>query len=214
MNRAARVFLCAGMLLVVACGGEQGAESGEQVAPPSDPTQEQGAESGERTAPPSDPTQEQGAESGERTAPSTTGGQRPVETLSGRILETGPEPGAVTLQLDDSTSINLVGDLQSELHNLSGATVSVEGRRGTEHPTLGTFDVYRYWITSIDGVRPEVGIFESYETSWFLLVGDTPVALADVPDDLKTRDGALIWIIGERTPTRLRVQSYGVIKPK
>lgn len=197
MNRAARVFLCAGMLLVVACGGEQGAGSGEQAAPPSDPTQEQGAESGERTTPP--PTQ----------------AERPVETLSGRILETGPDPGvAVTLQLDDSTSINLVGDLESELHNLSGATVSVEGRRSTEHPTLGTFDVYRYWITSIDGVKPEVGIFESYETEWFLLVGDTPVALANVPDDLKTRDGALIWIIGERTPTRLRVQRYGIIKPK
>jgi hypothetical protein len=138
-----------------------------------------------------------------------------IERLQGRLLETGPDPMVgVTLQLEDGSSVNLIGDLESELHRLSGATVAVTGRRRTDHPTLGTFAVHRYEILSIEGVKPEVGIIESYETEWFLLIDDTPVALAEVPDDLKTRDGAKVWIIGERTQTRLRIQSYGIIRER
>jgi len=189
------------IVAALACGdrsGEQGAESGEQPAPSRADTAEQGAMSGERTTPP----------------PAGLVEEKAIENLNGRILMTGPDPGVVTLQLADGSSVNLVGDFERELHNLSGATVSVEGRRTSDHPTLGTFDVYGYEISSIDGAKPEVGIFESYETSWFLLVDDKPVALADVPDGLKTHDGAKVWIVGERTRTRLRVQSYGIIRER
>jgi hypothetical protein len=137
-----------------------------------------------------------------------------IETLSGRLVETGPDPGVVTLQLADGSSVNLVGDLESELRNLSGATVSVEGRRASDHPTLGTFDVYGYEISSIEGAKPEVGIFESNDTEWVLLINGEPVTLANVPDGLKTHDGARVWIIGERTRTRLTVQSYGIIRER
>ncbi len=185
------------ILAAVACGGE----SGEQQAGSREP----GAESETGDSAVGDTSM--AAES----APA----QPQIEVLRGRLLETGPDPMVgVTLQLEGGSSTNLIGELESELHRLSGATVAVTGRRRTEHPTLGTFDVHSYEISSIEGVKPAVGIIESYDTEWFLLIGDTPVALADVPDDLKSRDGAKVWIIGERTATRLRIQSYGVIRNK
>ena len=195
MISAARSYLVASVLMAVACGSERGAGSGMADDSATDSIQ----------VPETSVT-----DSGALQVP-----QPQIERLQGRLLETGPDPMvAVTLQLDDGGSVNLIGDFESELHRLSGATVAVTGTRRTDHPTLGTFAVRRYEILSIEGVKPEVGIIESYETEWFLLIDDTPVALADVPDDLKTRDGAKVWIIGERTQTRLRIQSYGIIRER
>ncbi len=195
MISAARSYLVALVLMAVACGRERGPGSGM-----ADDSATESIQVPETSV----------TDSGALQVP-----QPQIERLQGRLLETGPDPMvAVTLQLEDGSSVNLIGDLESELHRLSGATVAVTSRRRTDHPTLGTFDVSRYEISSIEGVKPEVGILESYDTEWFLLIGDQPVALYDVPDDLKTRDGAKVWIIGERTQTWLRIQSYGIIRER
>ncbi len=201
MMTAARSHLVALVLVTVACGGESG---------------ERGAGSGLAEDSLASADTLPASEEPSATDPGAMRAAPPqIERLQGRLFETGPDPMVgVTLQLEDGSSVNLIGDFESELHRLSGATVAVTGTRRTDHPTLGTFAVRRYEILSIEGVKPEVGIIESYETEWFLLIDDTPVALAEVPDDLKTRDGAKVWIIGERTQTRLRIQSYGIIRER
>jgi len=203
VNGATRACLGVGTLLLIACGGERAADDRSSGA----------AEDRSLDADSSAAAEDSMVED-TLTATNPIPASTAIETLNGRIVITGPDPGVVTLQMADGSSVNLVGDFERELHNVSGATVLVEGRRTRDDPTLGTFDVYGYEISSIDGAKPEVGIFESYDTSWFLLVDDKPVALADVPDGLKTQDGAKVWIVGERTRTRLRVQSYGIIRER
>ena len=134
-----------------------------------------------------------------------------LETLTGRILITGTaQLEFVTLQIDGGGSVNLGGALSSELRQLSGAMVSVEGSRTGASPLEG-FEATAYEVTSIDGQRPSVGILQERDGGFTIAAAET-VRLAGIPDALRGQVGAKVWVVGRQTDSGLQVQSYGVIR--
>jgi len=131
--------------------------------------------------------------------------------LSGKVLVTGSQPHTtVTLVPDQGQGVTLVGDLQGELARLSGAEVRVRGaQRG--NPPAGSFEVESYVVTGIDGEVPTVGILTATGDA-LTLVGTDTVELADVPDELRDRTGAKVWIVGPVAAGKLAVQSYGILR--
>ena len=134
-----------------------------------------------------------------------------LETLTGQILITGTaQLEFVTLQIDGGGAVNLSGALSSELRQLSGAMVSVEGSRTGANPLEG-FEANAYEVTSIDGERPSVGILQERDGGFAIAAAET-VRLAGIPDALRGQVGAKVWVVGRQTGSGLQVQSYGVIR--
>ena len=134
-----------------------------------------------------------------------------LETLTGQILITGTaQLEFVTLQIDGGGAVNLSGALSSELRQLSGAMVSVEGSRTGANPLEGS-EANAYEVTSIDGERPSVGILQERDGGFAIAAAET-VRLAGIPDALRGQVGAKVWVVGRQTDFGLQVQSYGVIR--
>jgi hypothetical protein len=134
------------------------------------------------------------------------------ERLTGRVVVTGSQPMTfTTLQMGEGRSVNLTGPLEAELRRLSGGVVTVMGVPSGRMPG-GSFEVRDYEVTSIDGQRPEVGELSIRDGGVWLVGLDTVRLSPPVPDELRSRPGAKVWIIGIRSEDALRVQSYGVIR--
>lgn len=134
------------------------------------------------------------------------------ERLAGRVVVTGSQPMVfTTLQLDGGRSVNLAGPLAAELRRLSGGVVTVTGVPTTGMPG-GGIEVHDYEVTSIDGQRPEVGELVVRDGEVWLVGSDTLRLSPPLPEELNSRPGAKVWIIGSRSDGALRVQSYGVIR--
>jgi hypothetical protein len=72
-------------------------------------------------------------------------------------------------------------------------------------------DVSGYEIVSIGGDSPVVGTLVERSGAYYLVSGDT-IALGPIPDALRTRVGAKIWVVGPRHDDALSVQAFGVIR--
>lgn len=131
-----------------------------------------------------------------------------TEQLSGKILLTGTaHQEFISLDIEGGDFVNLGGPLLSELRNLSGAKVSVHGRRTTATPLIG-FEVTSYEVLSIHGKKPTVGILLESDGE-FTVAG---ARLTGVSDWFRRHVGAKVFVVGRRTATGLQVQSYGVIR--
>ena len=131
--------------------------------------------------------------------------------LCGRVVVTGSEPlSAVTLMGDKGESTTIVGGLAPELRRLSGATVLVSGTEADRGPGK-SLDVQKYEVLSIDGQRPAVGIL-AYTHGTMSLAGRDTVQLTSVPEGLRGKAGAKVWIVGRRAGATLQVQSFGILR--
>ena len=70
-----------------------------------------------------------------------------------------------------------------------------------------------YEVMSINGQRPSVGILQELDGG-FTITGADPVRLTGVPETLRRRVGAKVWVVGRPTDSGLQVQSYGVIRER
>jgi hypothetical protein len=150
-----------------------------------------------------------------RQQPDRQGGPDPTlssRELSGKVFVTGSEPHTqVTLVPAEGRGVPLVGNLQGELARLSGAEVRVSGVRVATAPRDG-FKVESYQVTSVDGEVPIVGILTAAVGGALTLVGTDTVELSNVPDELRTKTDAKVWIVGQSEAGKLAVQSFGVLR--
>jgi hypothetical protein len=131
--------------------------------------------------------------------------------LSGKIFVTGSQPHtSVTLVPAEGRSRTLVGDLQAELARLSGAEVRVRGVENGK-PPAGDFMVTNYDVTGIDGEVPKLGILTD-AGGYLTLLGPDTLKLTNVPDALRSRTGAKVWVVGPAKGGKLEVQSYGILR--
>jgi hypothetical protein len=133
------------------------------------------------------------------------------DTLRGTIAVVGSEPMVqVDLRTDQGRHVHLVGDHQIVLRRLSGAEIWVQG-----HPTEGMrpgFDVRRFAVRSVDGVRAADGILGSAGGRFHLQTTEGKrVSLEAVPPALRDQIGARIWISGDPPST---IAAYGIIIPR
>ena len=136
---------------------------------------------------------------------------RSSEQLEGRVYATGQEvSSAVTLVGDDGQSMTLLGDLEPELGRLSGATVRVNGTKA-DRARGKSFEVQDYEVLSIDGEQPTVGIL-AYVQGAMSLAGRDTVELASVPEDLRGKEGAKVWVVGPRNGRKLEILSFGILR--
>jgi hypothetical protein len=126
-------------------------------------------------------------------------------------MSTGSEPlSGVTLMGDKGESTLIVGDLAPELRRLSGATVQVIGTEAERGPGK-SLDVQDYEVLSIDGERPAVGIL-LHTKGGMSLAGRDTLELTSVPEALRGKAGAKVWIVGPRAGTKLQLQSFGILR--
>ena len=129
-------------------------------------------------------------------------------TLVGEILLTGSAPAYQVTLVSESSSVDLVGELRSELENLTGAEVAVWGK-----PTglLREFQVSSYEIRSIAGKRPLVGTLAERDGELWL-DGNESVRLVSAPARLRNQLGAKVWVLGRPMEGGVHPQTYGVIR--
>jgi hypothetical protein len=135
----------------------------------------------------------------------------PRDTLRGTIAVVGSEPMVqVDLRTVQGRHVHLVGNHHRLLRRLSGAELWVEGT-----PTEGTrpgFDVRRFAVRSVDGVRAIDGILGSGDGRFHITTSDGKrVSLATLPPALRDQVGARIWISGDPPST---IAAYGIIIPR
>lgn len=117
---------------------------------------------------------------------------------------------SVVLRPASGGTVNLVGQLKSELRRLAGATVAVEGiRKGAG--AAAELDVRGYEVLLVDGQEPRVGVLADTGGAMRLLGKDT-VELSPVPQAMRGQAGFKVWVVGTEVAGKLQVQSYGVIR--
>jgi hypothetical protein len=132
-----------------------------------------------------------------------------VTEYRGKVVVTGTEP-ATSVQLTGEGNLELIGGLEPELRRLAGATVMVQGALQGQKPLL-RLEVQSYEITDIDGEVPSTGVLLMKDDQVWLAGKDT-LQLDALPENLRAKEGAKVWIVGERSGQKLEVQSYGVIR--
>ena len=148
----------------------------------------------------------------------TTGpaAERPISggvQLTGQIAVTGTGGAIITSLQVDGRSVTLLGGLSSELRNLSGARVLVEGS-----PAAGgageSINVVRYQIVEVNGQKPYVGTLVRTGDHHAIDTGERTIRLERLPAGLIDRAGARVWVTGVISGGRLQVQAYGVIRAR
>ena len=104
-------------------------------------------------------------------------------------------------------------EMREELRRLASARVHVQGERIESYPADG-LDVHRYEVLEVDGQRPHVGTLEWGEGDELLLRDNRrALPIHAAPEALREHVGAKVWIVGEMWEGRLRLSSYGIIRP-
>ena len=145
----------------------------------------------------------------DRTAPGAEDHGRVVVT--GIVVAGRENPSTTTLYLEEGKSIGIVGELLGEIQRLAGARLTVLGDSAPDQALRAR----HYAVLEVNGQKPEVGVVarsgESYtlarETGALELDSRGPAPLAELV-------GAKIWATGVLEGERLRVASYGIIRPK
>jgi hypothetical protein len=133
------------------------------------------------------------------------------ERLVGEVGLSGSVPSVmVTLRTADGQSVSLVGELRDELAQLTGAVVAVQG---VPTATPREFTVESYEIQSIEGERPMVGILILLDgVIWLQPEGGEAVRLVEIPERLREKVGAKIWILGRPADGGTYPHTYGIIR--
>ena len=129
-----------------------------------------------------------------------------ADSVRGTVVVTSMGPSSrATLSADDGPPVILEGALESELRQLSAARVVVFGTpSGAQRRSM---TVQRYEVVAIDGERPTIG---TVLPDGRLAAGGDTLTVMGQPEPLPS--GAKVWIIGQRDGTRLRLQSWGIIR--
>jgi hypothetical protein len=130
--------------------------------------------------------------------------------LRGKVVVTGSEPSTFVMLVGNEGNVELVGDLEPEMRRLAGAGLLVRGSLQGSRPGQ-TLEVRDYEIMDIDGEVPSTGVLRNQNGRLWLTGKDT-LELSGVPEALGEKDGAKVWIVGQRSGSSLTVQSYGIIK--
>jgi hypothetical protein len=127
----------------------------------------------------------------------------------GKIVITGSEQATSVRLVGEAGNVELSGALQPELRRLAGAGVLARGSLHGTRPAQ-TLEVSDYEVTEIDGARPATGVLKSAKGKLWLTGRDT-MELVGAPEVLREKDGAKIWVVGDRAGNTLTVGSYGII---
>ncbi|MGH7471893.1 MAG: hypothetical protein ACRENP_28410 [Longimicrobiales bacterium] len=140
----------------------------------------------------------------ERTAPNTV-------RYTGQILVTGTEGSVRTsLHIDGRSAIGLQGALSTELRNLSGARVTVQGTPATG--AADAVDVVSYEVVEVNGQKPYVGTLVRAGDGYAVQQSNSTIRLQLLPAGLIDRTGAKVWVTGVMANNRLQVQAFGIIR--
>jgi hypothetical protein len=142
-------------------------------------------------------------------------GEEGDHRLRGRVAVVGNVPFTRPVIQAAGRQVELTGALEPELRRLAGAEVEVRGRRARGSlPGLEAIEVMEYEVLSVDGAAPHVGRLEEGEDgSWWLNTEEGRRRLSSVPESLRQRTGARIWVIGADGADGISVRSYGIIRP-
>lgn len=129
-------------------------------------------------------------------------------TIVGTVAVVGSTPlEQVIVRRPDDRSLELRGELVSELRSLSGAEVRVWGRVAPGR----VLQVRYYDVLEIAGRTPAVGRLEVYDWGVAIESGYGRLHIYDPPPDLRREAGQKVWVnVGSSN----NVQSYGVIGKK
>lgn len=131
-----------------------------------------------------------------------------ADTVTGLVRRIGNEPFVRTVVQGDDT-VFVSGDWEAEIATLAGAQVMVIGTYTTGDMPGKYMEVTRYEIVSVDGDVPAVGVLMSDDDGFYITMeGEQIVRLTAVSPELKTREGAKVWLVVSETGV---VQRYGII---
>ena len=139
-------------------------------------------------------------------APPAPSSEQSADSVAGTLRIVGSAPVNVRLVIQtDVGSTNVAGPVAEELRRLSGAEVTLAGRREGS-----TFVATGYRVRSIDGRPVTVGTVEGPEGPYLRLrtTEGEIVYLVSAPDQL--RPGQKVWVQG---PRGVIVQSFGTVRP-
>lgn len=136
------------------------------------------------------------------------------DTITGTVRQVGSVPFLMTVvQGEDTAAVS--GELEEEISRLSGARVRVMGVRSEGSYPGPTVRASAYRILAIDGEEPSVGILRRDGESVYLEpdeAGGERVELSAVPDGLRDRIGAKVWVITPEDGGA--VLRYGILRPE
>jgi hypothetical protein len=132
--------------------------------------------------------------------------------VTGRVITVGSDSAGVPqLYSESGPPTDIVGDLTREIHRLTGAQVTVLGSPGPAN----AIDVRSYAVLEVNGERPHVGVVIRRETGYALFLESGAVAIESNSEaPLEALLGTKIWALGPKHGERLRIDSYGVIRPR
>ena len=143
--------------------------------------------------------------------PSGFGGGVPV-IATGRVV--APATATATppeLYLESGQTVSLVGAMTEEIRRLSGARITV---LGIPRPAAA-LDARTYAVLEVNGERPQVGVVTRRESGYALFLESGIVDIeAGSGAPLESMLGAKIWTLGPMAGEKLRIQSYGMIRPR
>ncbi len=96
------------------------------------------------------------------------------------------------------------------------ATVRIVGRPVPNRPPppMRAVEVTGYEIIAINDQRPLVGTLDvGDEGVWLVAPDKTRRRLLSLPAELRSEDGAKLWIVGRDEEGGLRILSYGILRP-
>lgn len=156
--------------------------------------------------------------SGPRTCASEPGasdfgwiGQVGPERIEGRVRVVGSQPfSRPVIEPEGERGVAVTGPYAAEVARLAGAVIRLTGRAATADIPGPAFEATSYEILSVDGDRPYLGTLRIDADGVALVSGRGAVArLEFVPEALRNRAGALVWIVLDETGS---VARYGILR--
>jgi hypothetical protein len=131
--------------------------------------------------------------------------------MTGRVIGGQDTAAGPKLYLESGQAVGIDGDFAAELRRLSGARVTVVG-----YPVAGeSIRASSYAILEVNGERPQVGVVARQSGGYALFLETGPIGLdSSGAAPLAELLGAKIWVVGPLLGEMLRIESYGVIRPK
>ena len=131
--------------------------------------------------------------------------------VTGRVVVSGPLRPVTRLYLEEGRSIGITGELLGEIQRLTGAKLSVVGDSA---PDQGLY-ARHYAVLEVNGEKPYVGVVIRNGGS-IALSREAGVLELDSLGSAQLGEfvGAKVWVTGRQYGARLRVVSYGVIRPQ
>lgn len=133
------------------------------------------------------------------------------DTVTGQVRQVGSTPFVRTIVSGEDTTVRVTGPYEAELSRVTGARVRVVGGPAEETFPEPALRVTSYEILSVDGAEPLVGRLRRREGRGYYLEmpGGREAGLSTVPDGLRGRVGAKIWVVLSEQGV---VQRYGVLR--